>query len=157
MFRKMHEVLFRKEIMCAARFSTSGVAHLRMTERNTTKRGYAIWKRNRDQCRCDNGRRRCVQCVWQKGWNPIYGGLSWWITPAISRWTAWHTHKSTTDSRDKVSFSFTQGIPFYSEVPIRHITQCTLYGTDCPSKTKATYFSVGPRKMVTVKCYVHVS
>ena len=39
----MHEVLFRKEIMCSTRFSTSGVAHLRMTERNTTKRGYAIW------------------------------------------------------------------------------------------------------------------
>ena len=54
MFRKMHEVLLRKEIMCATRFSTSGVAHLRMTERNTTKRGNAIWKRKRDQYRCDD-------------------------------------------------------------------------------------------------------
>ena len=26
-----------------------------MTERNTTKRGYAIWKRKRCQCRCDDG------------------------------------------------------------------------------------------------------
>ena len=49
----MHEVPFRKEIMYATRFSTSGVAHLRMTERNPTKRGYVIWKR--DQCRCDDG------------------------------------------------------------------------------------------------------
>ena len=55
MFRKMHEVLFRKEIMCATPFSTSGVAHLRMTERNTTKRGYAIWKCKWHQCRCDDG------------------------------------------------------------------------------------------------------
>ena len=55
MFRKMLEGLFRKELMCATRFSTSGVTHLRMTERNTTKRGYAIWKRKRDQCRCDDG------------------------------------------------------------------------------------------------------
>ena len=55
MFRKMLEGLLRKEIMCATRFSTSGVTHLRMTERNTTKRGYAIWKRKRDQCRCDDG------------------------------------------------------------------------------------------------------
>ena len=55
MFRQMHEVLFRKEIMCLTHFSTSGVAHLRMTERNTTKRGYSVWKRKRDQCRCDDG------------------------------------------------------------------------------------------------------
>ena len=55
MLRKMHNVLFRKEIICATRFLTSGVAHLRMTERNTTKRGHAIWKRKRDQCRCDDG------------------------------------------------------------------------------------------------------
>ena len=46
----MQEVLFRKDIMCATCFSTSLVAHLRMTERNTTKRGYAIWKRKQDQC-----------------------------------------------------------------------------------------------------------
>ena len=51
----MLEVLFRKETMCATRFSTSGVAHLRMTERNTNQRGYAISKRKRDQCRCDDG------------------------------------------------------------------------------------------------------
>ena len=50
MFRKTQEVLFRKEIMCATRFSTNWVAHLRMTERNTTKRCYAIWKRKQDQC-----------------------------------------------------------------------------------------------------------
>ena len=36
-------------------FSTSGIAHLIMTERNTTKRVYAILKRKRDQCRCDDG------------------------------------------------------------------------------------------------------
>ena len=75
---------------------------------------------------------RCLQCVWQKGWNPIYGGLSWWITPAISRWTGWHTHKPTTESRDKVSFSFTQGIPVYSEFQsgisrsVRYIEQMVL-------------------------------
>ena len=34
MFRKMQEVLLRKEIMCATRFSTSWVAHFRMTERS---------------------------------------------------------------------------------------------------------------------------
>ena len=32
MFRKINEVLFRNERMCATRFSTSGVAFLRMTE-----------------------------------------------------------------------------------------------------------------------------
>ena len=42
--------VFRKEIMRATRFSTSWVAHLRMTERNTTKRSYAIWKRKQDKC-----------------------------------------------------------------------------------------------------------
>ena len=98
MFRKM---LFRKEIMCAARFSTSGVAHLRMTERNTNKRDLTIlWG-------------RCLQGVWQKRWHPtcpIYCSLSGWITPAISRWTGWHTHRSTTESRDKVSFSSSQGV-----------------------------------------------
>ena len=31
MFRKINEVLFRNERMCATRFSTSGVAYLRMT------------------------------------------------------------------------------------------------------------------------------
>ena len=56
-FRTMHEVfvLSRKEIMCSTHFSMSEVAYLRMTERNTTKRGNAIWKRKRDICRCDNG------------------------------------------------------------------------------------------------------
>ena len=33
MFRKINEVLFRNERMCATRFSTSGVAFLRMTVR----------------------------------------------------------------------------------------------------------------------------
>ena len=32
MFRKINEVLFRNERMCATRFSTSGVAFLRMTD-----------------------------------------------------------------------------------------------------------------------------
>ena len=32
MFRKINEVLFRNERMCATRFSTSGVAFLRLTE-----------------------------------------------------------------------------------------------------------------------------
>ena len=31
MLRKIYEVLFRNERMCATRFSTSGVAFLRMT------------------------------------------------------------------------------------------------------------------------------
>ena len=65
MFRKMHEVLFRKEIMCATLFSTSGVAHLRMTERNATKRGYAIWKCKRDQCRCDDGWKKLCRFCFQ--------------------------------------------------------------------------------------------
>ena len=120
---------FWKEIMCATRFSTSWVAHLRMTERNTTKRGYAIWKRKQDQCQLrrwlEKWCRFCFQTWYfceegvykvydKKVWNPIYCSLSWWITSAISRWTGWHTHKSTTKSRDKVSFSFTQGVPVYS-------------------------------------------
>ena len=36
----------------------------------------------------------------------------------------------------KCRFSFTQGIPVYSEVPIRHIPQCTLYRADGPSKRR---------------------
>ena len=103
--------------MCATRFSTSWVAHLRMTERNTTKRGYAIWKRRQDQCQLrrwlEKWCRFCFQTWYfceegvykvydKKVWNPIYCSLSWWITSAISRWTGWHTHKSTTRSRRKI-------------------------------------------------------
>ena len=42
-------VFLKRNNVCDT-ISTSWVAHLRMTERNTTKRSYAIWKRKQDQC-----------------------------------------------------------------------------------------------------------
>ena len=42
MFRKMHEVLFRKERMCATPVSTSGVAFLRLTVTLAGTVGYIV-------------------------------------------------------------------------------------------------------------------
>ena len=152
----MHEVLFRREIMCATRFDEWGhtfendwtkhhqtrLCHMEAQTRSMSLRRW-LEKLYRF---CFQTWHFCEEGVWQKGWNPIYDGLSWWITPVISRWTGWHTHQSTTESRDKVSFSFTQGIPVYSKVPIRHIQQCTVYGTDGPSKWRPLSSLLVPKK-----------
>ena len=144
MFRKMQEVLFRKERMCATRFSTSLVAHLRMTERNTTKHGYAIWTRKQD-ANCDDGWKNdagfvsrpdifvwkvSTRCMIKKYGTPIIivspdGSLRRSADGLVD------IHTNPPLSLEIMClFSFTQGVPMYSLVPIRHIPQCTLYGAD---------------------------
>ena len=155
MFSKMQEVLLRKEIMCSTRFSTSGVAHLRMTERNTTKRGYALWKRKRDQCRCDDGwQKLCRFCfqTWyfcEEGVYKVYdkkdGTPFMVVSPDGSlRRSAdglVDIHTNPLLSLEiKCLFHLHKGfrcILMYSEVPIRHIPQWTLYGADGPSKWRS--------------------
>ena len=157
----MHEVLFRKEIMCATRFRRVG-SHI-WEWLNETPPNEAMQYGSANEI---NGVATMVgkimpvffpdltffvrwvstMCMPQTGWNPIYGCLSWLITSAISRLTGWYTHKCTTESRDKVSYSFTQGIPVYFEVPIRHIPECMLYEATGPSKWRPLTSLLVPEK-----------
>ena len=164
----MQEVLFRKEIMCATRFSTSWVTHLRMTERNTTKRGYAIWKRKQDQCQLrrwlenDAGfvsrpdifvRKVSTRCMTKK-----YGTLFIVVSPDGSL-------RRSADGLVDIHTNPPLSLEIKCLFHLHKGFQCILSSNPAyPAvyviwsrwsfKVKATYFSVGTIKMVTVKCYV---
>ena len=95
---------------------------------------------------------RCLQGVWQKGWNPIYGGLSWWRSAdgvvgilhknmSLEIKCLFHLHKGFQCTN--VFWGSNQGYPAANVIWSRW-----------SFKVKATYVSVGPRKIVLIKCYV---
>ena len=153
--------------MCATRFSTSRVTRLRMTERNTTKRGYAIWKRKRDQCRCDDGwknyagfvsrpdifvRKVSTKCMTKRmephlWWSLLidHSGqqIDWLTYTQIHHWV----------SRLSVFFIYTRDSSVFWCSNQAYPAVYVIW-SKWSFKVKATYFSVGFRKMVTVKCYV---
>ena len=74
MFRKIYEVLFRNERMCATRFSTSGIAFLRMTDIS-----YKFHDVFMTQFLCRSVFYRTLNATWSKIW------FSWSINEGVDR------------------------------------------------------------------------
>ena len=158
----MREVLFRKEIICATLFSTSG-SHI-WEWQNETPPNEAMQFRIANEITVVAtivGKimpvvfpdltflwGRCLQGAWQKGWNLIYVSPDGSLRRSADGLVDIHTNpplsleiKCKRDS--SVFWGSNQAYPTVYVIWSR-----------LSLKVNATYFSVGPRKMVTVKCYV---
>ena len=163
----MHEVLFTKEIMCATRFSTSRVAHLKMTKHHQTRlcnmeaqtRSMSLRRWLDKLCRfCFHTWHFCEEVVYKV--NDKKDGTPFMVvSPDGSLRRSAHgladIHTNPPLSLEiKCLFHLHKGFQCFRRFKsgisrsVRYMEQMVLQSQG------HLLFSVGPRKMVTVECYV---